>query len=131
MDKLTVFIALTGIAVLLQAGVLLAMYITMRKSSRRMEALATEVKSKVLPAIDQAQQMLIQVRPSVESIVGKVSGAWDQATPGPLRSVLQLTTEASTSNVARAAFSQVNALACSTAALLSAGWRSRIIASCS
>ena len=41
MDKLTVFIALTGFAVLLQAGVLMAMYIAMRKSSERMEALAT------------------------------------------------------------------------------------------
>ena len=33
MDKLTLFIFLTGIAVLLQAGVLLAMYLTMRKTT--------------------------------------------------------------------------------------------------
>ena len=35
-----VFIALTGAAVMLQAGVLLAMYLAMRKSSERMETLA-------------------------------------------------------------------------------------------
>jgi methyl-accepting chemotaxis protein len=72
MDKLTIFIALTGVAVLLQAGVLLAMYITVRKSSERMEALATEVKTKILPTIEQAQQMLTEVRPKVETIVGNV-----------------------------------------------------------
>jgi len=72
MDKLTVFIALTGIAVLLQAGVLLAMYITMRKSTGHMEALAAELKTKVLPTIDQAQQMLTQMRPRVETIVANV-----------------------------------------------------------
>ena len=72
MDKLTVFIALTGIAVLLQAGVLLAMYITMRKSSQHLEGLATELKTKVLPTIDQAQQLMTQLRPRVETIVANV-----------------------------------------------------------
>jgi methyl-accepting chemotaxis protein len=72
MDKLTVFIALTGIAVLLQAGVLLAMYITMRKSSQHLEGLANELKTKVLPTIDQAQQLMTQLRPRVETIVANV-----------------------------------------------------------
>ena len=45
MDNLTpVFILLTGFAVMLQAGILVAMYVAMRKSSAHMEALATEVK---------------------------------------------------------------------------------------
>lgn len=65
MDKLTVFVLLTGIAVLLQAGILTAMYIAMRKSSERMEALATEVKTKVLPTIEQAQVILTEVRPKL------------------------------------------------------------------
>jgi hypothetical protein len=69
MDKLTVFIALTGIAVLLQAGVLLAMYLAMRKGGERMELLANEVKTKVLPGIEQAQEMLAELRPKVEVIV--------------------------------------------------------------
>lgn len=69
MDKLTVFIALTGIAVLLQAAVLLAMYFAMRKSSERMEALAGEVKSKLLPAFEQGHQMLTEMRPRLEVIM--------------------------------------------------------------
>ncbi len=68
MDKLTVFIALTGFAVLLQACVLLAMYLAMRKSGNRVEALAAEVKTKVLPTVEQAQAMLTEIRPKLEII---------------------------------------------------------------
>ena len=49
MENLTVFVALTGAAVALQAGILVAMYVAMRKSSARMEALAVEVKTKACP----------------------------------------------------------------------------------
>jgi hypothetical protein len=69
MDKLTpVFIALTGIAVILQAGILLAMYLAMRKSGERIEAIATEVKTKVLPTVEQAEAMLKDIRPKLEVI---------------------------------------------------------------
>jgi hypothetical protein len=68
MDKLTVFIALTGIAVALQAGVLLAMYLAMRKSGERMEALAAEVKTKILPTVERAQEMIVQVQPRLNVI---------------------------------------------------------------
>lgn len=75
MDKLTWFIALTGAAVALQAGVLLAMYLTMRKSSERMEALATEIKTKIMPTVEQAQLMMTNLRPKVEVIVENLEGA--------------------------------------------------------
>lgn len=68
MDKMTVFVALTGIAVLLQAGVLVAMYVAMRHSTARMEALATEVKTKVMPTVEHVQEMLTEVRPRVKVI---------------------------------------------------------------
>jgi len=68
MDKLTVFVALTAVAVALQAGVLLAMFLVLRKTGERLEALATEVKTKVLPTIEQAQAMLTDVRPKLEVI---------------------------------------------------------------
>jgi hypothetical protein len=64
----TVFIALTGIAVFLQAGVLAGMYFTMRKSAGQIEALTVEVKTKVLPAMEQAHEMLITVRPKLEIV---------------------------------------------------------------
>ena len=69
MGNLTpLFIALTGIAVLLQALLLGAMYLAMRKSSARMEALATEVKTKALPTIEQAQLLLTEIRPKLQVI---------------------------------------------------------------
>jgi hypothetical protein len=66
---MTWFVAFTGAAVVLQAGVLLAMYITMHKSSERMQALADDVKNKVMPTVAEAQQMLTLLRPKVEVIV--------------------------------------------------------------
>ncbi len=69
MDNLTpVFIALTGLAVLLQAGVLVAIYVAIRKSSTRMEALATEVKGKVLPTVERAEVILTDIRPKLQVI---------------------------------------------------------------
>lgn len=73
MDKMSLFVALTGIAVLLQAGVLLAMYIAMRKSTQHLEELATEVKTKVMPTVTQAQEMITLLRPKVETIVDNLS----------------------------------------------------------
>ena len=68
MDKLSLFILLTGIAVMLQAAILAAMYVAMRKSSARMEALATEVKTKILPAVEQGQAILTDLRPKLQVI---------------------------------------------------------------
>jgi len=73
MDKLTLFIALTGIAVALQAAVLFAMYLAMRKTGERMEALATEVKTKILPTVEQAQAMIIDVRPKLELVAANLA----------------------------------------------------------
>jgi hypothetical protein len=75
MDKMTLFVAFTGAAVLLQALVLLAMYVAMRKSSERMQALADEVKTKVMPTVAEAQQMLTMLRPKVQVIVENVEEA--------------------------------------------------------
>ncbi len=69
MENLTmVFIAVTAAAVLLQAGILAALYLAMRKSSARMEALAVEVKTKAVPTLESAQAMLTELRPRLAVI---------------------------------------------------------------
>jgi hypothetical protein len=74
METLTpLFIALTGVAVLLQAGILAALYVTMRKSSARMEALALEVKTKALPTLETAQAMLAELRPKLTVIADNLT----------------------------------------------------------
>ena len=65
-NLLKLFIAVTTIAVAVQAGILVALYVAVRKSSERMEALATEVTSKVLPTVETAQSMLMELRPKIE-----------------------------------------------------------------
>ncbi|HVI10762.1 MAG TPA: hypothetical protein VND65_20900 [Candidatus Binatia bacterium] len=73
MDNLIpIFIAITGAAVLLQAGVLVGIYLAMRKSTERMEALATEVKGKAIPALEKAQSILAEIQPVIVELRPKV-----------------------------------------------------------
>jgi hypothetical protein len=65
---LKIFIAVTTIAVAIQAGILVALYVAVRKSTERMEALATEVKSRVLPTVETVQNMLVELRPKIDVI---------------------------------------------------------------
>jgi len=74
MENLTTwFIAVTAAAVLLQAGLLAAMYLAMRKSSARMEALAVEVKTKALPTLETAQAILVELRPKLTVIADNLT----------------------------------------------------------
>ncbi|MGA8622514.1 MAG: hypothetical protein WB660_28830 [Candidatus Sulfotelmatobacter sp.] len=72
-NLIPLFIALTGAAVLLQAGLLAAMYLAMRKTSTRFETLANEVKTKALPAIETAQSILAEIRPKVQVIADNLT----------------------------------------------------------
>jgi tetrahydromethanopterin S-methyltransferase subunit F len=67
-NLIPIFIALTGAAVLLQACLLAAMYLSMRKSGARIESLATEVRGKALPALETAQSILTDIRPKLQVI---------------------------------------------------------------
>jgi hypothetical protein len=70
---LTIFVVVTALAVALQAGILVAMFFAMRKTSVKVESLAEEVKTKVLPAAEVAQSMLIELRPRIATLVDNVS----------------------------------------------------------
>jgi len=72
-NLLTLFIALTAGAVLIQAGILLFLYLALRKSTARMEALATETKNRALPAIESAQSLLVELRPKIETMATNVA----------------------------------------------------------
>jgi len=60
------FIAVTAGAVLLQAGIMVALYLSVRKSTAKMEALATQVTTKTLPTIETVQSLLVELRPKIE-----------------------------------------------------------------
>jgi hypothetical protein len=65
-NLLRIFIAVTTFAVVVQAGILVALYLAVLKSSARMEALATEVRSKVLPTMETVQNILVELRPKID-----------------------------------------------------------------
>jgi len=72
-NLLTVFIAVTAGAVVIQAGILVALYLSVRKSTAKMDALSTELKEKAIPTIESVQSFITEVRPKIETITDNVS----------------------------------------------------------
>ena len=70
---LIAFVALTAVAILLQAGILAGMFFALRKTSAKVESLAEEVKNKVLPTAELAHSMMLEMRPKIENVVDNVS----------------------------------------------------------
>ena len=70
---LTVFVGATCVAVILQIGILLALYITSRKTAERLEALAKRVEEEALPTIVHARALLTENGPKISSIVADLS----------------------------------------------------------
>jgi hypothetical protein len=75
MDYLPIFVGVTAAAVVIQAGILVALFVAVKKSTSRMEALASEVKTKVIPTVDTAQSMLVEWRPKIDTIASNVTEA--------------------------------------------------------
>ena len=65
-NLLKIFIFVTGFAVILQALIMVALYLAFRNSTAKMEALATEVKSKALPTMETVQSLLVEMRPKID-----------------------------------------------------------------
>jgi hypothetical protein len=70
---LRVFIAVTTFAVVVQAGILIGLYLAVRKSSAKMEALAAEVSGKALPMIETVQSLVVELRPKIEVLTANLS----------------------------------------------------------
>jgi methyl-accepting chemotaxis protein len=72
-NLLAIFIVVTALAVVLQALVLLGMFLALRKTSAKVESLAEEVKTKVLPTAELAHSMMTELRPKIVNVVDNVS----------------------------------------------------------
>lgn len=70
---LIVSIAVTGVAVVFQALMLGGMFFALRKTSAKVELLAEEVKTKVLPTAELAHSMMTELRPKIVNVVDNVS----------------------------------------------------------
>jgi hypothetical protein len=67
-----IFIGVTAAAVVLQLVILAALYASARKTSRRLEALATQVETAGLPIMETTRSLLTELKPKIESVTGKI-----------------------------------------------------------
>lgn len=68
-----VFVAVITAAFVVQAGVMVGLFLAVRKSSTRMESLAAEVKTKTVPMLESAQSLITELRPKIEQVVENVA----------------------------------------------------------
>lgn len=74
---LLVFVAITGLAVLLQAMVLLAIFLALRKTAAKMQQQMEDLRNSVMPVVTSTQKLLTTVGPKVEAVakdLAEISG---------------------------------------------------------
>jgi methyl-accepting chemotaxis protein len=71
----TILLIEIGIAVAIQAAVLIGVLLTVKKSTAKMESLAEELQKRTLPVVDATNAMLQTARPQVETIVTNLAEA--------------------------------------------------------
>jgi methyl-accepting chemotaxis protein len=67
-NLLIIFIVVTSVAVVLQAGILMALLFSAKKTAAKMEAIVEDLKSRTLPSIESVNGMVTELRPRVEQI---------------------------------------------------------------
>ena len=70
---LKIFIAVTTFAIVIQAGILVGLYLAVRKSTAKMEGIAEELKGKAIPTLDTVQSFLVEARPKLDAVTTNVS----------------------------------------------------------
>ena len=78
-DKLTIFIAVTSAAVVLQMLILLGLYLAVRKLSASVASATDETKSRLLPLLDNAKVMQQDVKTFIETARPKIDLILDNA----------------------------------------------------
>jgi hypothetical protein len=67
-QMINVFIIVAAVAIVIQMGILLALYLGVRRSSARMEAIADDLHKRSAPLLDAASSILVESRPKIETI---------------------------------------------------------------
>jgi hypothetical protein len=70
---LLAFVAVTGLAVLLQAMILLAIYISLNKAARAVREEVEDLRSSMMPIIYNTREMFTRLAPKIEETVGEVA----------------------------------------------------------
>jgi cellulose biosynthesis protein BcsQ len=75
MEQLNIWIAITSLAVVIQAGILVALYVSVRKSSARMETILSDLHKKTTPILESTQSIVVDSRPKIEAITDNLLAA--------------------------------------------------------
>jgi methyl-accepting chemotaxis protein len=70
---LTVFIIATCVAVIIQAGILLALFFSVKKTSERMEAIGNRIEVNVLPVLESTKVILEDATPKLREITSNLA----------------------------------------------------------
>src|SRR5437868_4234146 len=75
MEQLNIWIAITSFAVLIQAGILVALFVSVRKTSARMETIVSDLHTKTAPILESTQAIVVNSRPKIEAITDNLLAA--------------------------------------------------------
>ncbi len=70
---LTVFVGLTAVAILIQMGVLLAIFVSLKKTSEQLQRLSKEMQEDLLPMIRDTKVLLTEATPKVRQILDNLA----------------------------------------------------------
>lgn len=70
---LTIFVAVTSIAVVLQMAILFALYMNVKKTSARVEAISNKIEKETLPTLVQTRELVTEIKPKISIIVENLS----------------------------------------------------------
>jgi ABC-type transporter Mla subunit MlaD len=72
---INIFVIVAAVAIVIQMGLLLALYLAMRRSSSRLEAIADDLHKRTGPLLDAASSILIDSRPKLATITDNLASA--------------------------------------------------------
>lgn len=78
-EKLTIFIAITSAAVVLQMLILAGMFFTLRKMAAQVKTVTEEVKSQAMPLLENGKHLQAQVQRILDTSAPKVDVVLDNA----------------------------------------------------
>lgn len=68
-----IFVIVAAAAIVIQAGILFGLFLAFRKTTQRVEAIATNVESKAIPLLDSARTILDENGPRLKEITQNLS----------------------------------------------------------
>ena len=74
-NALTVFVAITSVAVVLQMGLLLALYLAVRHWTSQMESVALDMHRRVTPLIENTRDILADATPKLQELTTNLAEA--------------------------------------------------------